>query len=141
MTHMEKQKLPVEFPHSVRELKTKQLVGLQLDLEKKKLVKKEATAEMNAAIKLVAEEVSKLTHELDDGKAIQDVDVEMRLDLANNLVRYVRADNGEEVSTRPMDGDDRQMVMAADEQPLAAPSKPQKRQKRGTLTAVPDEAD
>lgn len=138
MTHMEKQKLPVEFPHSVRELKTKQLIGLQLDLEKKKLVKKEATAEMNAAIKLVADEISTITHELDEGTALQDVEVEMRLDFANSLVRYVRSDNGDEVSTRPMDDDDRQTAIEVDEQPLAAPKNKQPRKKRGELTVVPD---
>jgi hypothetical protein len=138
MTHMEKQKLPVEFPHSVRELKTKQLIGLQLDLEKKKLVKKEATAEMNAAIKLVADEISTLTHELDEGTALQDVEVEMRLDMANKLVRYVRTDNGDEVSTRPMDDDDRQTIAEVDGQPLATPKNKAPRRKRGELTSVPD---
>lgn len=138
MTHMEKQKLPVEFPHSVREQKTAQLVEKQLELEKKKLVKKESVAEMNAAIKLVAEDVSKLTHELKEGTHLQEVEVEMKLDMPNKLVRYVRTDNGDEVSTRPMDDDDRQVVAEVDGQPIATPKTTKPRKRRGELTSVPD---
>lgn len=137
-THMEKQKLPVEFPHSVREQLNTKHVELQLDLEKKLLIKKESVAEQNAAIKLVREEISTIAHSLATGTKLQEVDVEMRLDMPNKLVRYVRKDNGDEVSTRPMDDDDRQVVLEADEQPLAAPKAKQPRKRRGELTSVPD---
>lgn len=135
VAYSETRKLPCVLTADEMKAKSQKLVEQELERTKQETHKKAQVAEMNAGLKLVKEGIGELVQQLDSGTENRDVECEKRLDFKNEITLWVRTDTEEILSESAMDPWDKQEMLNLDgaSEDLPAPTKPQKRARRGQL--------
>jgi len=105
------EQLPVELTHEELEAKRKELASLFRRDRDAEQEKKDATKRLGEELKSIRQDLDNLEEQCTSGRELREVEVVEQADPNQGIMRVIRIDTGEVVSTRPLTADERQVAM------------------------------